>query len=735
MQQTHRERLALWVGPEATVNRVGDEWFDQLEASGFARRLEDVDRLATLGAQRVRFPILWERVAREAPGRFDWTWSDERLDRLRGHGMRPIAGLLHHGSGPHYTRLDDPDFPDKLARYARAVALRYPWIDAWTPVNEPLTTARFSGLYGHWYPHRRDGRSFARMLLNQVHGTVKAMRAIRSVIPHAQLIQTEDLGYVRSTPRLRYQATFENQRRWLTFDLLLGRVDPDHPLWRYLLECGIDAAELLQLVEAPCPPDILGINAYVTSERFLDHRLQRYPPHVHGGNEREAYADVEGARAWARPIGGFVRRLHETHRRYARAMAITEAHMGCTREEQMRWLLSAWRAAERARASSCDVRAVTAWAAFGAHEWNSLITRQEDHYEVGLWDVRAPTPRPTALASLARRLAGGATPDHPVLRAPGWWQRAERIAYAPDAPVHASQIVGRPLLICGANGTLGRALALACVARGIAHRLLCRAECDIADPRSVNATLQRLRPWALINAAGYVRVDEAEEDPTQWRENAAAVGVLAQACAQSGVRFVTFSSDLVFDGEKGTAYVEADAPAPLSAYGRAKAQAERLALARAPDALVIRTAAFFSALDPHNFVVQALHHLRAGLPWPAADDLWVSPTSVPSLAHATLDLLIDGEAGVWHLANRGVASWAELARTVAVLDGLNAGLVRAVPAASMNLRAPRPRFVPLASARGVLMPTLEQGLVQCVQALQRQWPPALTRPPQYASAR
>jgi len=735
MPQAHEERLELWVGPEATVNRVGDEWFDQLEASGFARRPGDVDRLAGLGATRVRFPILWERVAREAPDRFDWSWSDERLARLRRHGLRPIAGLLHHGSGPHYTRLDDPDFPDKLARYAHAVALRYPWIDAWTPVNEPLTTARFSGLYGHWYPHRRDGRSFARMLLNQLRGTVQAMRAIRSVIPGAQFIQTEDLGYVRSTPRLRYQAAFENHRRWLTFDLLLGRVDSTHPLWPYLLECGLRPSELLLFVREPCPPDILGINAYVTSERFLDHRLQRYPPHVHGGNHREAYADVEGARAWARPIGGFAQRLRETHRRYARAMAITEAHMGCTREEQMRWLSSAWHAAQQARTHGCDVRAVTAWAAFGAYEWNSLLTRQEDHYETGLWDVRGAAPRATALATLARRLARGEPADHPLLHGPGWWQRAERIAYAPDTPLRARPVAGRPLLICGATGTLGRAVALACTARGIAHRLLCRAECDITDAHAVAATLRRLRPWALINAAGYVRVDEAEEDPRQWRENAAAVGVLAQACAQSDVRLVTFSSDLVFDGEKGAAYVEADAPAPLSAYGRAKAEAERLALARAPDALVIRTAAFFGPLDPHNFVVQSLLHLRAGLPWPAADDLWVSPTSVPSLAHATLDLLIDGEHGVWHLANRGVASWAELARTVAVLDGADPRLVRAVPAASMHLRAPRPRFVPLASARGVLMPTLEQGLEQCVQALQQHWPQALTRPRLYAWAR
>ena len=79
--------------------------------------------------------------------------------------MRPIVGLVHHGSGPAYTSLLDSGFPEKLARYAGAVARRYPWLTDFTPVNEPLTTARFSGLYGHWYPHGRCDRDYVRALL------------------------------------------------------------------------------------------------------------------------------------------------------------------------------------------------------------------------------------------------------------------------------------------------------------------------------------------------------------------------------------------------------------------------------------------------------------------------------------------------------------------------------------------------------------------------------------------
>ena len=149
---------------------------------------------------------------------------------LRERGIKVIGGLLHHGSGPKYTDLLDPDFPRKLADYAARVAERYPWIEMWTPVNEPLTTARFSGLYGHWYPHGRDYPTFLRALVNQCKGTLEAMRAIRRAIPGARLVQTEDLGKTFSTAPLRYQAAHENERRWLSLDLLCGRVDVRH-IW------------------------------------------------------------------------------------------------------------------------------------------------------------------------------------------------------------------------------------------------------------------------------------------------------------------------------------------------------------------------------------------------------------------------------------------------------------------------------------------------------------------------
>jgi len=702
--------LRLWAGPECTVNRVGNRYHDQLEMSGFASRLDDLHRLASLGIRRMRFPLLWERAAPRGGDAFDWRWSDRRIARLQELGVAPIAGLLHHGSGPPDTDLLQADFPQRLADYARAVAERYPQIDAYTPVNEPLTTARFSALYGLWYPHRCDDRAFVRALLNQIRASVLAMRAVREVNPAAQLVQTEDLGYVTSTPRLRYQARFENQRRWLGFDLLCGRVNADHPLWSYLRGNGASAAELNELVDAPLPPDIVGINCYVTSERFLDDKLERYPRERHGGNRRHRYADVETVRADPVLPGGFAARLRETFARYRLPVALTEVHLGCTREEQMRWLHQAWLAAQAVRGVGCDIRAVTAWAAFGSFDWSQLLTRFNGHYEPGLWDVSSGTPRPTALARLAAQLARGQAPDHPVLAGPGWWQREQRLWYPPRGSVQALPQAGRPLLITGARGTLAQAFARLCTLRGLPFRLLARDELDIAEPASVLAALQAWDPWAVINGAGFVRVDDAEHQSAQWRENALGPGVLAQACARHGVGLVSFSSDLVFDGNKLAPYVESDVPAPLNAYGRGKLEAERQVLAHAPKALMVRSSAFFGPWDAHNFVTLALRALAGGKRWPAAQDQQVSPTYVPDLVRASLDLLLDGASGVWHLANRGAVSWAGLARMAAEAAGMDTRLVDPCIGRSLGQRAARPRYSVLDSERGSVMPSLADAL-------------------------
>jgi dTDP-4-dehydrorhamnose reductase len=162
--------------------------------------------------------------------------------------------------------------------------------------------------------------------------------------------------------------------------------------------------------------------------------------------------------------------------------------------------------------------------------------------------------------------------------------------------------------------------------------------------------------------------------------------------------------------------VESDPVAPLGVYGQSKALAEARVLQTLPQALVVRASAFFGPWDHHNFVTGVLRALAAGQRVRAAGDTFVSPTYVPDLVDAVLDLLIDGECGVWHLANNGAVTWADLARRAAVLAGYDPAQVDEQPSAALGWTAPRPRYSVLGSERGQLLPSLDDALVRYVQA-------------------
>ncbi|HEV2706902.1 MAG TPA: SDR family oxidoreductase, partial [Pyrinomonadaceae bacterium] len=229
----------------------------------------------------------------------------------------------------------------------------------------------------------------------------------------------------------------------------------------------------------------------------------------------------------------------------------------------------------------------------------------------------------------------------------------------------------------------------------------------------------------VVNAAGYVRVDDAEREPEKClRENVEGPGVLADACARAGIPLVAFSSDLVFDGAgRSTPYVESDAPSPLNVYGRSKAEMEARVLASHPSALVIRCSAFFGPWDEYNFITIALRELSAGRDFVAAGDAYVSPTYVPDLVNESLNLLIDGERGLWHLANPGALTWAELARTAAAIAGLDESGVIARPTSALKLSAARPSYSVLGSERAVLLPPLADALARYMDERGREFSP------------
>jgi dTDP-4-dehydrorhamnose reductase len=410
--------LELWASPEPTVARVDVHLVrDQITETGLdVRPDDDAERIAALGVRASRVPVLWERVAPVDPHERDFSEPQRRLEALRARGVEPIVTLLHHGSGPSYTDLLDPAFPLWFAEYAEAAARAFPWVRRWTPINEPLTTARFATLYGVWFPNMRDDRAFGRAMVNQTLAQQAAMRRIRAVNGAAEFVLTEDLQrYSAGDAGVADYVAFLRERVYLSVELVAGRVGAEHPLTPFLTEaCGVNAFELAVMQRDATPPDLVAFNHYPHSERYV------FSTEGGPGDVPAVYVAGEGAPA-AGPL------LRAAADRLRLPLALGEVHVHAPAEERVRWLAQHVADAQALRAGGVDVRALGAWAAFGMVDWHSLLRRRDGVSEDGIYTFAGPsgTPEPTAVADALRTLVAGGRIDDRGVR--GWWERDERL--------------------------------------------------------------------------------------------------------------------------------------------------------------------------------------------------------------------------------------------------------------------------------------------------------------------
>lgn len=263
----------------------------------------------------------------------------------------------------------------------------------------------------------------------------------------------------------------------------------------------------------------------------------------------------------------------------------------------------------------------------------------------------------------------------------------------------------RRVLITGAGGQLGTALRAAFGDDDVTA--LAREAWDVRQPAP--ATLPR--PDLVLHTAAWTDVDGAEAHP----QAAAAVNVGGVAHAAAlGVPLVVYSTDYVFDGEKGEPYVESDGPRPRSAYGRTKLHGEAAAGDRA---WIVRTSWLFGPTG-HNFVRTMLRLGAERDEVTVVDDQRGCPTYVGHLADATRSLVDAGAPfGVWHVAADGDCTWAELAEAIFAEAGVRCR-VRRITTAELGRPAPRPACSVLRSEKGApRLPHWREGLRDCLDAL------------------
>ena len=227
------------------------------------------------------------------------------------------------------------------------------------------------------------------------------------------------------------------------------------------------------------------------------------------------------------------------------------------------------------------------------------------------------------------------------------------------------------IVITGANGMLGHAMADALHNRGLRPVLLDRKACDLADPAAMLCVFEH-HPTLVLNCAAHTKVDLCEQEPDLAnRVNGSAVGEMAAMCRQTAAALVHVSTDFVFNGS-GTAPYRTDEPTgPLSAYGRSKLLGETELQKHAPARwLIVRTAWVFGrhgANFPRTMVTVA----KAGKPLSVVNDQVGSPTYTVDLARGILALLDARANGIYHFTNSGQTNWRDFATAAVAEFGLD----------------------------------------------------------------
>lgn len=357
-------------GRDGRLTRV-----DELERCfHYERWREDLQLVRELRIRHLRYGPPLYRI-HLAPGRYDWSFADDVFAEMLRLGIEPIVDLCHFGVPDWTDGFQDPDWPSLFAEYAAAFAARYPWVGLYTPVNEIFVAAKASALLGMWNERRRDEQSFVTALKHLVRANLLAADAISRQRPDAWFIQSESAEYFHqggTDPACAAVADFENQRRFLSTDLLYGHPVRDD-VREYLRANGLADAEYAWFMQRRLRERVvLGLDFYRRNEQI-----------VMPGGGIDPSGDIFG---WY-PIA------RQYYERYRLPLMHTETNnIGGGESEASGWLWRQFLNVRLLRSEGVPVLGFT---------WYSLHDQLD--WDVGLVDVRNVV-NPIGLFDLDRRL-------------------------------------------------------------------------------------------------------------------------------------------------------------------------------------------------------------------------------------------------------------------------------------------------------------------------------------------
>jgi beta-glucosidase len=304
------------------------------------------------------------------PGRYDWEFANLTFGRLRELDINPIVDLCHFGVPDWIGNFQNPDFPKLFADYARTFAMRYPWVQLYTPVNEMFICATFSAAYGWWNEQLANDRAFVTALKHIVKANVLAMSAILDARPDALFIQSESSEYFHAdSPKAIKPAEIMNARRFLSLDLNYGeRVNSD--MYEFLMDNGMTREEyhffLRYRLKHHC---IMGNDYYVTNE----HRVS-----------------ADGSSRSAGEVFGYDEITRQYYDRYRLPVMHTETNIseGPNGDEAVNWLWKQWANVLRVRNNGVPIVGFTWYSLTDQVDWDSALREENGNVNpLGLYDL------------------------------------------------------------------------------------------------------------------------------------------------------------------------------------------------------------------------------------------------------------------------------------------------------------------------------------------------------------
>jgi beta-glucosidase/6-phospho-beta-glucosidase/beta-galactosidase len=355
---------------------------DQLEQTFHYRYWQqDLALVRELGLGWLRYGLPYYRI-HTGPDQYDWEFTDLVFAEMRRLGIVPIVDLCHFGLPGWIGDFQNPDWPRLFARFARAIAERFPWVRFYTPVNEIYVCAKLSTLAGFWNERRRgDHRAFVTALKHLCRANLLAIEGILEVRLDAIFIHSESAEYFHpgaTDPATIARVAWENQIRFLSFDFLFA-VPPAGDILLYLLDNGLSRQEFAW---------------------FMGHRLGDRI--IMGNDFYERNEQLVAPGGEIRPAGeifGWSVITRQYFDRYRRPVMHTETNnIGRSADDAPRWLWKQFFNVRNLREQGVPVLGFTWFSLIDQMDWDSALTLQRGVVNpLGLYDL-ARRPRPVAAA-------------------------------------------------------------------------------------------------------------------------------------------------------------------------------------------------------------------------------------------------------------------------------------------------------------------------------------------------